>query len=241
MFRTIENHNVISNSRTWLNHLTEFAKKTRDDMLANACNEREAFKALSLSINDILLCIYQDMTNVEEWRTLQEWEKHGYSLKKNSRPFYVWGQRIDLLEKIETIRDEVTRNLTVMTVYNRSQVERSERDSDFSISVDDANKKQRRKKFDYISSFLSIDTGSKVETLLRVKNEAICGTIKEIKRNEVFIVGCDGFNLLVFKDRGTGSWQVIDLDSGEKSILFDRSNLFKAVDDIAAKSEVIAS
>src|SRR5690606_37108120 len=199
-FRTIENHSAISNSRTWLNHLTEFAIKTRDELLANACNEYEAFKALSLSINDILLCIYQNMTDVEDWRTLQEWEKNGYRLKENSRPFYVWGQRLTLFEEEQTVNDEFTHNLTIMTVYNSSQVVRSKRDADCLKIADAVNQKRRMEKFDYLASLLSVDTGSKVEALIRVKNDAICGNIKEIKRNELFIVGCDGFNLLVLKD-----------------------------------------
>lgn len=226
MLRTNHNFSENGSSRDWLNSQTEIAIKTRDELLANAATEYEAFRALSLSINDILLCMYEDMTAESGWRTLKDWEKLGYKLKENEKPFYVWGNRLSLLEQDRVDNDEVTKNLTVMTVYSNAQVVNE-------------TLNQRRKEFEYQASLLSVNIDSEGGAIIRIKNGPQGGNVREIKKNELFVLGGGKFNLAILKNKTSARWEVLDLDSGAVRAIPDNTNVFK--DRGGDNSGVVAS
>ena len=154
------------------------------------------------------------MTEQGGWRTLKDWEKLGYKLKENEKPFYVWGNRLSLLEQERIESDEVTKNLTVMTVYSNAQV---------------VNEKvnNRTREFEYQASLLSVESDSQSGGLIRVRKGQEGAKVRELKKNELFVVGVAGFNLAVLKNKTSKRWEAIDLDSGDMRALSDNSNLFK--------------
>lgn len=71
--------------------LSRKAKATREEMIAKAQTELQAFAAASLTINEILLAMYQAQTGCKEFNTFLGWKEAGFKVKKGSEAFRIWG------------------------------------------------------------------------------------------------------------------------------------------------------
>jgi hypothetical protein len=70
------------------------ARKLRVTMINEALsvgNRPEADRIAMTKLNDVLLDMYRDDTGAREFKTLAEWNRNGYRVKRGERAFYLWG------------------------------------------------------------------------------------------------------------------------------------------------------
>jgi hypothetical protein len=81
----------ISPEKKALIELSQRAKEIKKQAIAKAEGELEMFRALALTINDVVLSIYESETGSKEWKTFKQWKEEGFQVKKGEKAFYVWG------------------------------------------------------------------------------------------------------------------------------------------------------
>lgn len=83
-----------------------------------------------LSINQVLVFMYQQETGCKTYRTFQEWKKEGFSVKKGEAAFRVWAKPIKAKESDEKPEstDEATKFKfwPMCCLFNESQVEKTD-------------------------------------------------------------------------------------------------------------------
>lgn len=81
--------------RQKLMDLSQVAKERKKIMMAKAQSDAEAFAIAALSVNDIVLSMYEDENpGAKEWQTFKQWADKGYKVKKGSSAFYIWAKPI---------------------------------------------------------------------------------------------------------------------------------------------------
>jgi len=125
--------------RQKLMDLSQVAKERKKIMLAKAKTEAEALAIACLSVNDIILSMYEaENPGAKEWQTFKQWADKGYKIKKGSTAFYIWAKPIKAVNKstIETPEgakehEDNYKYWPMCGLFNNLQVEkRDERPSD---------------------------------------------------------------------------------------------------------------
>ena len=70
---------------------SQAAKELRAQMIATATSEEQAFRAASLTINDLLIQQYKSESGATLFKTSKDWKEAGYSVRKGEKAFRVWG------------------------------------------------------------------------------------------------------------------------------------------------------
>jgi len=124
----------------FLSETKETPKKKRDQArkaliaLSKVAKDQAAILAAKtgqvLSINQVLIFMYQQQTGCKTFRTFQEWKKEGFSVKKGEASFRVWAKPIKAKESKDDSEnvDEATKFKfwPMCCLFNESQVEKTD-------------------------------------------------------------------------------------------------------------------
>ena len=89
-------------ARRALSELSQKAKLVKQQQLAKAKTETEKLQAAALTINDILISMYQSQTGFKTFRTFNDWKKLGYSVKRDETSFRIWARPKQVTDKVTT-------------------------------------------------------------------------------------------------------------------------------------------
>jgi len=83
----------INENRDRLIKLSIKARNFRKERIKNAESSDDAYFWASMSINDIIAMWYREQTGAKVFKTFNQWREQGYSIKRGSKAFVLWGRR----------------------------------------------------------------------------------------------------------------------------------------------------
>lgn len=89
-------HSKFQERKNLLRELSQQAKVIRERMVKEAKNAKEAFFYASKPLNFYILNFIYDVEGAEEFKTFKQWKNEGYTIKKGSKAFVLWGQPREL-------------------------------------------------------------------------------------------------------------------------------------------------
>jgi hypothetical protein len=120
-------------TRYMLCALSQEAKAFKSEMLREATTVDDQFFVLSLSVNDILLAVYEVQTGCKEFRTFRHWQREGYRVKKGEKAFRIWARARKASDTHHDNRggygDANGEGWPTCCVFNENQVERMDDDN----------------------------------------------------------------------------------------------------------------
>jgi len=78
-----------------LNEMSRKAESIRKDRIKEAKSEKQAKFWATRRINWILLHEIYDVGEASEFKTVEDWNYLGYTVKLDSRPYVIWGQKTE--------------------------------------------------------------------------------------------------------------------------------------------------
>ena len=83
---------------------SNLAKETIKMKIAQAKTQEEAISAACLTVNQVLVSMYEEETKSSGFKLFKEWKELGFKVKAKSKGFAIWARPKKGAEKVEVTR-----------------------------------------------------------------------------------------------------------------------------------------
>lgn len=127
------------------------AKSLRKTMMQEARTAEERLESANLTINQVLVMMYETETSAHEFKTFHDWKKEGFKVNKGEKGFAVWGKPKKAKKTLETedgekLEGDEFEYYPMCYLFNENQVSKMGGDDDSAPKKDDTDKPENDSK-----------------------------------------------------------------------------------------------